>query len=179
MCLLCPSVLSKSTSLFDFRQDQRHTDGSKRFDCPRFWHTWATASVSTHHAGCLSLGRLVPPPVGGEQNRASRGDGWRNVRPTRHHTRGSVLGELPRSCHPILVADRGWGALALFHAWDAWGWDGIIRGKGSTHGAVSPGVWLSASGLGRQKARLAGLGSGSLGSIVGRSGLSMPSCHRG
>ena len=54
-----------------------------------------------------------------------------------------VAGEWPRSCHPILVADRGLGAIALFHAWDAWGWEGIIRGKGSTHGAVSPGVWLS------------------------------------
>ena len=102
MCLLCPSVLSKSTSLFDFRQDQRHTDGSKRFDCPRFWHTWATASVSTHHAGCLSLGL-----------------GW-NYPGQRVDTRGS---------EPRGVA--------------------------------------SASGLGRQKACLAGLGPGSLGSIVG------------
>ena len=74
-----------------------------------------------------------------------------------------VAGEWPRSCHPILVADREWEVLALFHAWDAWGWDGIIRNKGSTHtrGSEPRGVAI-AGGLGRQKACLAGFGPGSL-----------------
>ena len=62
-----------------------------------------------------------------------------------------VAGEWPRSCHPILVADRGFGAIALFHALDALGWDGIIRGKGSTHVEVRPGVWLSLAALAAKK----------------------------
>ena len=62
-----------------------------------------------------------------------------------------VAGEWPRSCHPILVADRGLGAIALFHALDALGWDWIIRGKGPTQVEVRPGVWLSLAALAAKK----------------------------
>ncbi len=53
-----------------------------------------------------------------------------------------VAGEWPRSCHPILLADRGFGTIELFPVLNAWGWDGIIRGKATTHVEVRPGVWL-------------------------------------
>ncbi len=62
-----------------------------------------------------------------------------------------VAGEWPRSCHPILVADRGLGAIALFHTLDTLGWDWIIRGKGSTQVEVRPGVWLSLAALAAKK----------------------------
>ena len=77
-----------------------------------------------------------------------------------------IAGEWPRSCHPILVADRGLGAIELFHALDVWGWEGIVRGKGVDTRGSEPQDVAAAGGLGRQKARLAGLGPGSLGSIV-------------
>ena len=52
-----------------------------------------------------------------------------------------VAGLWLRSCHPILLADRGFGAQEIFEALDAWGWDWIIRVKGSTPSEIRPGVW--------------------------------------
>ena len=98
MCLLCCSVLPKRIGLFDFGQGRTHMDDSKRLDCPRFWHTWATVSVSTHHAGCMSLGRLVPPSVAGKQTRPFAGDGHQEQEgEIRHETGGSVFRALDGS----------------------------------------------------------------------------------
>ncbi len=67
-----------------------------------------------------------------------------------------VAGLWPRSCHPILLADRGFGAQEIFESLDALGWDGIIRVKGSTPSEIRPGVWTSPA-LGKKSAGIAGL----------------------
>ena len=48
----------------------------------------------------------------------------------------------PRSCHPILLADRGLGTRDLFDLLDDLQWDWIIRSKGTTHGEIRPGIWV-------------------------------------
>ncbi|PSR20528.1 MAG: hypothetical protein C7B45_14615 [Sulfobacillus acidophilus] len=45
---------------------------------------------------------------------------------------------VPPTCHPILLADRGFAVVDLFRALDRLGWDGVIRTKGA--------VWIRASG---------------------------------
>ena len=56
----------------------------------------------------------------------------------------------PRSCHPILLADRGFGTRDLFPVLDGLYWDWIIRSKGTTHGEIRPGVWVPLRALATQ-----------------------------
>ena len=49
-----------------------------------------------------------------------------------------VAAYIPPTCHPILLADRGFAAVDLFHALDALGWDWVIRTKGA--------VWIQSGG---------------------------------
>ena len=48
----------------------------------------------------------------------------------------------PRSCHPNLLADRGFGIRDLFDVLDGLQWDWIIRSKRTTHGEILPRVWV-------------------------------------
>ena len=48
----------------------------------------------------------------------------------------------PRSCHPILLADRGFGTRDLFDLLDGLHGDWIIRSKGTTPVEIHPGVWV-------------------------------------
>ena len=56
----------------------------------------------------------------------------------------------PRSCHPILLADRGFGTRDLFDLLDGLHWDWIIRSKGTTHVEIHPGVWVPLRALATQ-----------------------------
>ena len=82
----------------------------------------------------------------------------------------------PRSCHPILLADRGLYTRDLFDLLDGLHGDGIIRSHGTTPGEIPPGVWvplraLAAAGVTRF--------IGSVWPILWRSGVSLPDGDRG
>ena len=57
---------------------------------------------------------------------------------------------LPASCHPILLADRGFATGRFFRFLDALGWDWIIRSKGSVR-VQWCGRWMLLSLLGKQR----------------------------
>ena len=86
-----------------------------------------------------------------------------------------VAGLWPRSCHPILLADRGFGAQEIFEALDAWGWDWIIRVKGSTPIEIRPGVWQTLLLWAKNRPVLRDLLSGRYGKSYGKQASDFPS----
>ncbi len=56
----------------------------------------------------------------------------------------------PRSCHPILLADRGLGTRDLFDLLDGLHGDWIIRSQGTTQVEIHPGVWVPLRALATQ-----------------------------
>ena len=86
-----------------------------------------------------------------------------------------VAGLWLRSCHPILLADRGFGAQEIFEALDAWGWDWIIRVKGSTPIEIRPGVWQTLLLWAKNRPVLRDLLSGRYGKSYGKQASDFPS----